>query len=424
MRAAPLPRFGSRGRCRRCGWCPRCRRACAPDSCCRACRLPGLPCTPTSASSLLPRCPSPLASLPRPPQDVTQAWNDAWVEAGEADDRYFHALLAVTVAAYAGCAAIGGLLFHWFAPAGADCSLNISLIVLSLVLCLVLSLVTVHPRVSAGGAGGGDARMLLSARSGALHRARGACKPACTARRWPRHHAACMHPARACAPPPRPRHPAPAGGARLALPRRRHLALHHVPGLLGPTVGAARLRVQRAGRAHERGQRHHACRGRAAHAGVGRLLGVPRGVQHAHLQVRGPGWAGLGVRSGGAWAGWVWERRCRSAAAAGGQVVLGRRRRRQPRALCPAFKRRPHHVPTHLPAHPPFPPSHSAPIAHPAAAPAAWTSRWWRGTRRPRRRRARLPAWTAWPQAAWPWTAAAARQRRLWMSRSATTTRR
>lgn len=47
----------------------------------------------------------------------------------------------------AGCLAIGGLLFHWFAPGGADCSLNISLITVSLVLCVVLSLVTMHPQV-------------------------------------------------------------------------------------------------------------------------------------------------------------------------------------------------------------------------------------------------------------------------------------
>lgn len=84
---------------------------------------------------------------------MTQGWNDAWVEAGEEDDRYFHALLAVTLGAYAGCAAIGGLLFHWFAPGTADCSLNISLITLSLVLCLVLSLVTMHPQARLAGTG-------------------------------------------------------------------------------------------------------------------------------------------------------------------------------------------------------------------------------------------------------------------------------
>ncbi|EFN58848.1 hypothetical protein CHLNCDRAFT_48549 [Chlorella variabilis] len=82
--------------------------------------------------------------------DVTQSWNDAWVEAGEGDVRYFHALLAVTAAAYAGCAAIAGLLYHFFAPASADCSLNISLITLALILCIVLSTITLHPAVQRG----------------------------------------------------------------------------------------------------------------------------------------------------------------------------------------------------------------------------------------------------------------------------------
>lgn len=82
--------------------------------------------------------------------DVTQNWNDAWVEAGEEDGRYFHALLGVTLGAYAGCITIAGLLYHWFAPGGADCSLNISLITLSLLLCIVLSLITLHPQVQRG----------------------------------------------------------------------------------------------------------------------------------------------------------------------------------------------------------------------------------------------------------------------------------
>lgn len=35
-------------------------------------------------------------------QDVTQNWNDSWVEAGEEDPFYFKALLGVTLGAYAG----------------------------------------------------------------------------------------------------------------------------------------------------------------------------------------------------------------------------------------------------------------------------------------------------------------------------------
>lgn len=82
--------------------------------------------------------------------DVTQNWNDSWVEAGEEDPFYFKALLGVTLGAYAGCITIAGLLYHFFAPSGADCSLNISLITLSLILCIILSVITMHPRVERG----------------------------------------------------------------------------------------------------------------------------------------------------------------------------------------------------------------------------------------------------------------------------------
>jgi serine incorporator 1/3 len=54
------------------------------------------------------------------------------------------------VAAYAGTATIAGLLYHWFAPPTADCSLNISLITLALLLVLCLSLATFHPAVRQG----------------------------------------------------------------------------------------------------------------------------------------------------------------------------------------------------------------------------------------------------------------------------------
>ena len=57
-------------------------------------------CFPRRRSSLPP---PPLPPRPAPPPaPVVQGWNDAWVEAGEEDPRYFHALLAVTLGAYAG----------------------------------------------------------------------------------------------------------------------------------------------------------------------------------------------------------------------------------------------------------------------------------------------------------------------------------
>lgn len=46
---------------------------------------------------------------------------------------------------------------------------------------------------------------------------------------------------------------------------------------------APRLCVQRAGCPHERSKCHHPHSGRAAHARVGGLLGLPCGVQHPDL---------------------------------------------------------------------------------------------------------------------------------------------
>lgn len=251
---------------------------------------------------------------------MTQNWNDAWVEAGEEDGRYFHALLGVTLGAYAGepklhallrvlssrcwalrwahthgciraavgaaalpllagadpkaallrdlclprlrcgaalllplpalsccpagCITIAGLLYHWFAPGGADCSLNISLITLSLVLCIVLSLITLHPQASVGWGLLGNWRRVWPA--AAYRCSRGMQQPngpQQLRRRlvFPHHrHVPCTVavaplPAAqlftACVPLP-PFCPC-AGAARLAVPRRLHLPLHNVPRLLG-----------------------------------------------------------------------------------------------------------------------------------------------------------------------------------------------
>jgi len=42
---------------------------------------------------------------------------------------------------------LAGLAYHWFAPSGHDCSLNISLITLGLLLCVAFTLATFHPIV-------------------------------------------------------------------------------------------------------------------------------------------------------------------------------------------------------------------------------------------------------------------------------------
>ena len=79
--------------------------------------------------------------------DMTQAWNDDWVEKGDEDDRWLYGLLAATLGALAGCGALVGLCFHWFAPSDIDCSFNLTIISLSLVLVVVLCLTSFHPAV-------------------------------------------------------------------------------------------------------------------------------------------------------------------------------------------------------------------------------------------------------------------------------------
>ncbi|KFM24734.1 putative serine incorporator [Auxenochlorella protothecoides] len=82
--------------------------------------------------------------------DVTQAWNDAWVEAGDEDETWLYGLLAATLGALGGCVALAALCFHFFAPASQDCSLNLTLISLTLVLVVVMALTSFHPAVEAG----------------------------------------------------------------------------------------------------------------------------------------------------------------------------------------------------------------------------------------------------------------------------------
>ncbi len=81
--------------------------------------------------------------------DLTQEWNDAWVEEGYEDQRYLYALLVGSIGSYVGSIVLFILSYVWFAPSAGDidCSLNISMITLGLLMCVVLSLITLHPRV-------------------------------------------------------------------------------------------------------------------------------------------------------------------------------------------------------------------------------------------------------------------------------------
>lgn len=79
--------------------------------------------------------------------DMTQAWNDDWVEKGDEDERWLYGLLTVTLGALAGCAILIALSFHWFAPSDVDCSFNLTIISLSLVLVVLLCLTSFHPAI-------------------------------------------------------------------------------------------------------------------------------------------------------------------------------------------------------------------------------------------------------------------------------------
>jgi hypothetical protein len=79
--------------------------------------------------------------------DMANSWNEAWVAEGEEDPRYLYALLGATIFSYALSFTIAGVAFHWFAPASHDCSLNITLITLTLLVIIVLTAITLHPKI-------------------------------------------------------------------------------------------------------------------------------------------------------------------------------------------------------------------------------------------------------------------------------------
>lgn len=61
--------------------------------------------------------------------------------------RRYLALLIVSLVCYAATFSFSGLLFHWFAPSGHDCSLNMFFIVMTLILVVVFAFVALHPKV-------------------------------------------------------------------------------------------------------------------------------------------------------------------------------------------------------------------------------------------------------------------------------------
>ncbi|KAG6664416.1 serine incorporator 3 isoform X1 [Carya illinoinensis] len=78
--------------------------------------------------------------------DCTHSWNDAWVEKDE--QKWYIALLAVSVACYIAAFAFSGILFIWFNPSGNDCGLNVFFIVMMMILAFVFAVIALHPAVN------------------------------------------------------------------------------------------------------------------------------------------------------------------------------------------------------------------------------------------------------------------------------------
>ncbi|ERN12372.1 hypothetical protein AMTR_s00025p00104130 [Amborella trichopoda] len=78
--------------------------------------------------------------------DFTHSWNDAWVEKDE--QKWYIALLSVSVVCYLATFAFSGLLFFWFNPSGNDCGLNVFFIVMTMILAFGFAIVALHPKVN------------------------------------------------------------------------------------------------------------------------------------------------------------------------------------------------------------------------------------------------------------------------------------
>ncbi|XP_059463192.1 uncharacterized protein LOC132192024 [Corylus avellana] len=78
--------------------------------------------------------------------DCTHSWNDAWVEKDE--QKWYIALLSVSVVCYIAAFAFSGILFIWFNPSGDDCGLNVFFIVMTMILAFVFGIIALHPTVN------------------------------------------------------------------------------------------------------------------------------------------------------------------------------------------------------------------------------------------------------------------------------------
>ncbi|KAM7488716.1 hypothetical protein LguiB_026200 [Lonicera macranthoides] len=78
--------------------------------------------------------------------DATHSWNDAWVAKDE--QKWYIALLAVSVACYLAAFVFSGILFIWFNPSGHDCGLNVFFLVMTIILAFSFGVIALHPKVN------------------------------------------------------------------------------------------------------------------------------------------------------------------------------------------------------------------------------------------------------------------------------------
>lgn len=78
--------------------------------------------------------------------DATHSWNDSWVAKDE--QKWYAALLAVSVVCYLATYGFSIVLFIWFNPSGHDCGLNIFFIVTTMVLAFAFAIIALHPKVN------------------------------------------------------------------------------------------------------------------------------------------------------------------------------------------------------------------------------------------------------------------------------------
>ncbi|KAL2530466.1 Serinc-domain containing serine and sphingolipid biosynthesis protein [Forsythia ovata] len=78
--------------------------------------------------------------------DATHAWNDSWVAKDE--QKWYVALLIISIACYLAAFTFSGILFIWFNPSGHDCGLNVFFIVMTIILAFAFAVIALHPKVN------------------------------------------------------------------------------------------------------------------------------------------------------------------------------------------------------------------------------------------------------------------------------------